>query len=222
MNKASDISRFQLLINKLGDFIELRFGVYLDTIMGYQHNLKNFQSNQLNTVQMCRITVEELDKLHLIRGNGPPSPNLEECRRLEFHRMTQGEFKRNNSAGGSNYDFAIENCLSDIFNYWNRIKEDLELKGARDLDMFPIADYMRKLRNRLQHDLYGERIAPPEKGPIRITQTVTTYPFPSFDIGQHVQLSEKDIEAIVFEIREQFNTYLIPYLNNHLHSLISK
>lgn len=216
MNKHLTISHCQSLVNKFGDFIELRFGVYLDSIMGYQHNLKNFQSSQVTSVQRYGIPVEELDKLHLIRGNGPPSSNLEECRTSEIHRMTQGDFKKNNSPGGSNYDFAIENCLSDIFNYWDRAKEDLGLRSVKDLDIFPISDYMRKLRNRLQHDLYGERMCSPEKGPIRISKAITPYPFPSFEISQHIQLSEKDIEAIVIEVRIQFEKYLIPYLNNFL------
>ncbi|MFI5342809.1 MAG: hypothetical protein ACHQUC_01175 [Chlamydiales bacterium] len=223
MNKNVDISHYQSLLNKLRDFIELRFGVYLDTIRGYQHNLKSFQSNQMQSVQQFGMSIEELDKQDLIRGNGPPSSDLEECRSLEIHRMTQGNFKRNNSPGGSNYDFAIENCLSDVFNYWNRIKEKLGLKAEKDLDIFPITDYMRNLRNRLQHDLYGERKVP-ENEPIKIIKTVTSYSFPSFEIGHHVQLSEKDIEGIIFEVRAQFEKYLIPNLNKYLHKqqLISK
>lgn len=217
MDKTVDVNHYQLLVNKLGDFIELRFGVYLDTIMGYQHNLKNLQSNQIQSVQRFGRSMEELDKSDLIRGNVPPSSDLEECRRLEIHRMTQGEFKKNNSPRGSNYDFAIENCLSDIFNYWNRIQTDLKLEGVKVHDI-PIIDYMRKLRNRLQHDLYGERVASPENGPIKIVKTITSYSFPSFEIGQHILLSEKDIEEIVFEVRVQFEKYLIPYINNYLHN----
>jgi hypothetical protein len=134
--------------------------------------------------------------------------------------MTQASFKKNNSPGGANYDFAIENCLSDIFNYWNIVKEKLGFKGVNDIAVFPVTAYMRGLRNRVQHDLYGERVAILEKGPISIGKTLTPYLFPTFEIGQTIRLSEKDIEAIVFEVRAQFDAHLIPYINDFLRSQV--
>jgi hypothetical protein len=220
-NTTIDVAYYQLLVDQLADFIEMRFGVYLDTIMGFQFNLEDRTRRQAQTVQTLRLSLEELDKNYLIRGNGPPSSNLEECRQREIHRMTQASFKKNNSPGGANYDFAIENCLSDIFNYWNIVKEKLGFKGVNDIDVFPVTAYMRGLRNRVQHDLYGERVAILEKGPISIGKTLTLYLFPTFEIGQTIRLSEKDIEAIVFEVRAQFNAHLIPYINDFLRSQVS-
>ena len=75
---------------------------------------------------------------------------------------------------------------------------------------------MRELRNRVQHDLYRERVATVKYGNISPGQTITSYPFPTFQISQSIQLSEKDIQAIVFEIRAQFEKFLIPYLNNFI------
>lgn len=123
---------YQFLVNQLADFIELRFGVYLDITMGFQNNLEKFTHGQYQTYQRTKLSIEDLDKTHFIRGDGSPSPDLEECRKREIHRMTQADFKRNNSCTGLNYDFAIENCLSDIFNYWNSVKEKLGFSDVED------------------------------------------------------------------------------------------
>lgn len=219
-NNPIDISQYQALVNQLADFIELRFGVYLDTLMGFQFNLEDCKRRQHHAIQTLQVSLEDLDKTHLIRGNGPPSADLEECRQREIHRMTQASFKKNNSPGGANYDFAIENCLSDIFNYWNIVKEKLGFKEVDDIDAFPVTAYMRDLRNRVQHDLYGKRATTPKKGTISIGKTITSYPFPTFKVGQPIRLSENDIEAIVFEVRAQFEAHLIPYINNFLQNQV--
>jgi len=207
---------YQKLVNQFADFIELRFGVYLDTVWGFQLNMKEFNLVRQQSMQIVQLTSEELDKKPLIRGDGPPSSDLEKCGRREIHRMPQGVFKNNNSPGGTNYDFAIENCLSDIFNFWNSVKKELGFAEVDDVEILPVTAYMRELRNRVQHDLYGNRIVTPDKGPISIGATITSYPFPSFDIGKPIQLSQKDIEAIIFEVRAQFRAYLIPYINKVL------
>ena len=212
---------YQTLVNQLADFIELRFGVYLDSVMGFQYNLENFKRSQQRSAEQNKLSIEELDKIHLVRGNGSPSSDLEECRRREIRRMTQGDFKKNNSPDGANYDFAIENCLGDIFNYWNTVKEKLEFSEFQDSDVFPVTAYMRELRNRAQHDLYGERTVTQKKGPIAIGKILTSYRFPTFEAGQSIRLSNNDIEALVFEVRAQLNAYLIPYINNFLKSRVS-
>lgn len=204
---------YQSIVDRLADFIELRFGVYLDTIMGFQYILEKFKVSQQQTVRLTKLTVEKIDKIHLIRGNGPPSSDLEVCKKREIHRMTQAAFKKNNSPGGVNYDFAIENCLSDIYNYWKIILKKLVLANTKDEDAFPVMAYIRKLRNRTQHDPYGERIVT-EKDAIEIEKAITDYQFPTFKVGQHIHLSKEDVEALVFETRSQFSVYLIPYINN--------
>ena len=178
-----DISCSQTVIDRFADFIELRFGAYLDSLMGFQFNLENCKQWQLQTAQDTKLSPEELDKRLLIRGNGPPSIGSEESRRREVHQMTQGSFKKNNSPGGENYNFAIENCLSDIFNYWKFVKQELGFKEIDDTCIFPITAYMRKLRNHVQHDLYGERAITPQGASISIKKTITQYPFPTFEGG---------------------------------------
>lgn len=212
---------YQDLVNKLADFIELRFGVYLDTVMGFKYNLEQFQRGQQQAIQLTKLSIEDLDKLPISRGKGPPSSDLEECKRRELHRMTQADFKKNNSPSGSNYNFAIENCLSDIFNYWNAIKEKLDFLNVQDIDIFPVTAYMRELRNRVQHDLYPERITTAKKGPIIMERAITSYVFPIFKVGQPIRLSEEDIEALVLEVRAQLDPYLIRYINNFLKTLTS-
>lgn len=205
---------YQLLVDQLADFIELRFGVYLDTTMGFQNNLEKFIRGQYQMAQLNKLSIEEIDKTHLIRGDGPPSPDLKECRKREIHRMTQADFKKNNSPNGVNYDFAIENCLSDIFNYWNAIKEKLGFLDVDDDAIFPITSYMRKLRNRVQHDLYPDRTA--VNGPISVGQVSSAYVFPTFQTDQPIRLTEEDIKALVFEVRSQLRNHLIPYINKFL------
>lgn len=130
--------------------------------------------------------------------------------------MTQADFKNNNSPSGANYNFAIENCLSDIFNYWNSVKEKLDFLNVQDIDIFPVTAYMRELRNRVQHDLYPERIVTAKKGPISMEKGITSYAFPIFEVGQPIRLTEDDIEALVLEVRAQHDPYLIRYINNFL------
>src|SRR5437870_3173901 len=95
-NTLIDINYYQTLVDQLADFIELRFGVYLDTLRGFQFNLEDCKRSQLQTVQKMKLSMEELDKTHLIRGNSPPSSDLEECFGRVIHRMTQASFKKNN------------------------------------------------------------------------------------------------------------------------------
>lgn len=205
---------YQLLVNQLADFIELRFGVYLDTTFGFQNNLEKFMAIQHQTALRTKLSIEDLDKIDLIRGEGPPSPDLEECKKREIHRMTQADFKKNNSPNGLNYDFAIENCLSDIFNYWNSIKEKLGLSKIDDATIFPITAYMRDLRNRVQHDIYLHRTAVNDS--ITATKVSSTYPFPVFHPGQPIRLTKEDITALICEIRIQLSAYFVPYLNHFL------
>jgi len=163
---------YQVLVNKFADFIELRFGVYLDTIWGFGFNMKEFDLIRQQTMQIVQLTPQELDRAHFIRGNGPPSSDLEECGRREIHRMSQGAFKANNSPGGANYNFAIENCLSDIFNYWNTLKGKNIDNSVKEIEAFPIMGYMRDLRNHIQHELYDEKKA---NKPIMVSNTITSY-----------------------------------------------
>lgn len=65
---------YQDLVNKLADFIELRFGVYLDTIMGFKHNLEHFQRGQQQATKLVNLSIEALDALPLSRGKGPLLP----------------------------------------------------------------------------------------------------------------------------------------------------
>ena len=213
---------YQQLVDQLVNFIELRFGVYLDTIVGYKLNLERFIQVQYQTVHLTKLSIESLDKINILYGKGDPSLDFKECEKRVLHRRTQGEFKQQNGPTGVNYVFAIENCLSDIFNYWNSTKRELGFKKKSnalevdDSDIFPVMAYMRELRNRAQHDLYPARIASSKEGPIVMTKALTSYAFPSFEIGDPIWLSEEDIEALVFEARTQLHGYLIPYINNFL------
>ncbi|NGX58061.1 MAG: hypothetical protein K940chlam3_00962 [Chlamydiae bacterium] len=202
-------------------FVDLRFGVYLDQIMGYMYNVQYIEKIQKEISLKTGLSLTELNKLPFIRGEGPPSSNLEDCLQLEIHRMTQGEFKKNNNPGGFNYDFSIENCLSDIFNQWDCTKEKLGLKkkslNADDHQIFPIMGYMRDLRNRVQHDLFGERVLT-KKDIIELDESLTGYEFPSFPKGKSITLTDLDVKALVFEIREQAEVYFIPYMNQFIKS----
>jgi len=204
----------QALVWNLGDFIELRFGVYLDTIMGFKNNFEKSIMRQQETSQLTKLSIEELDKVFLVYGDGPPSSDLEECKKCEIHRRTQAEFKKHNSPGGVNYDFAIENCLSDIFNHWKSVKKKMGFSNVNDEIIFPIMLYLRQLRNRVQHDLYPDRIVTEDA--ITTGKTQTSYPFPIFEQGQPIRLSEDDIKALVFEVRAQLAANLVPYINEFL------
>lgn len=70
-NNPIDISHYQALVNQLAELIELRFGVYLDTLIGFQFNLEDCRRRQHHAIQTLQVSLEDLDKTHLIRGNGP-------------------------------------------------------------------------------------------------------------------------------------------------------
>src|SRR5271170_4226707 len=40
-----------------GVFTELRFGVYLDTIMGFKYNLEQFQRGQQQAIQLTKLSI---------------------------------------------------------------------------------------------------------------------------------------------------------------------
>lgn len=100
---ANNIERFIDCVNEI-------FGVYLDSVFGFDLNLKFIEQQQQVAQQLTKLLIEELDRASIIRGKGHPSSGI------EMHRMTQGEFKKNNARGGLNHRKALEYCLSDLFN----------------------------------------------------------------------------------------------------------
>jgi len=88
-NKMQSID-YQDLVWNLGDFIELRFGVYLDTVMGFKNNIEKSVVRQQQASQLTKLSIEELDKVFFVYGDGPPSADLEECKKREIHRRTPG------------------------------------------------------------------------------------------------------------------------------------
>jgi hypothetical protein len=100
---------------------------------------------------------------------------------------------------------------SDYFNHWNAAKEEMGFSKVDDSKIFPIMLYMSDLRNRFQHDLYPNRITKRER--IEPGKILTDYPFPVFESGQPIRISEDDIKALVFEARAQLAANLVPYIN---------
>ena len=192
-------------IEQFLDYINEIFGVYLDSVEGFNLFLtfieKAQQSEQCIQLQ-AGLSIEELNRLDFIRGNGDPSS----C--IEMHRMTLGEFKRNNARGGLNHRKALEYCLCDLFNRWNEFKKDvLKKSGAADKDIMPVMCYLKQVRDRLTHnrdDLKnGKKIF---EHPLKHLP----YTLPAFDVKQFIELSVDDLDAIIVELRRslQANSYV--------------
>lgn len=185
-------------INNFLDFVNNRFGIYLDSIQGFYLNHKELLKNQRMS-QRLKLTIEELDRAYIRRSNYPPSPNLEECAQREKHRMTQGQYKANNAPGGLNYRTALEDCLSAIFNYWKEFKKIVLKKGGMpDRQIMPIMVYLKDVRDRLTHHKeYSEKRKIIKDYPLKYLQ----YTLPSFAIDQNIELASEDLDAIVAELR---------------------
>ncbi len=186
-------------ISEFLDFLNERFGVFLDSTHGFLLNHKDLLQNQQWSQQRLGISIEQLDQAYIIRSNHPPSPDLQECARREKHRMTQGAYKRNNERGGLNHRIALEDCLCAIFNKWDEFKVHvLQKKGMADKQIMPIMDYLKAVRDRLTHhkDI-------PQEGKFVYSYNLKylQYTLPSFSKDQRIELSSDDLDAIVEELR---------------------
>lgn len=210
---------YQGLIQQLVTFSNERFGAYLDMKMGFEKNLREIESRYQSFFLQTDPTVVDtvfkntlpIDDQPFIRWGMCSNQDyflLSDYKPCVIHQMTVREFKENNKLGGMNHNFAIENCITDIFNYWKIILKDFKVK-IRTQEVFPIMEYLGLLRNRVQHDLYGKRIVT-QKVPIEVKNPILKYPFPVFKPGDYISLTDRDIQALVLEIREQLTTYLLP------------
>lgn len=186
-------------ISEFLDFVNERFGVYLDSVNGFHLNHKQLLQNQQWSQQRLGISIGQLDQAHIIRSNQPPSPDLEECARREKHRMTQGEYKKNNASGGLNHRIALVDCLCAIFNCWNEFKKyNLKKKGMSDKQIMPVMIYLKEIRDRVTHhkdfSLEGKFVC-------GHSCKYLQYALPEFSKDERIELSPDDLDAIIEELR---------------------
>lgn len=188
-------------LKKFIDLIVMRFGVYLDTIWGFQNNLEKINDVQSQTMEKYRISRETLDQVDFHYGNERPPIEIKLINEKSLHKRTQGQLKIDNGVGGVNNTFAIYNCLSDIYNQWKII-----IHNDKDI---PVIDYIRQLRNRTQHELYDDKGFIKANDPIEMKKNLSGYPFPIFHEGDNIILTHKDCIALIQEIRLQLNEFLL-------------
>lgn len=180
------------------DIINQRFGIYLDCINGFLLNVKQIEEWQKLAARRTNKPIEELDQAALIRSNHPPVADLEQCKKLEKHRIPQGVYKANNSRGGLNHSIALSDCLCAFFNEWETFKRDvLKKKGMRDDQIIPVLGYLKKIRDRLTHK--DQKSAQHRIEEFKLT--TTDYILPGFDTSTNIELFEQDLDNIVLELK---------------------
>lgn len=148
---------------KFINFVEKRFGVYLDTIQGFNFNLQLITSHHNLDVNSIRY------------GVGIPSSDVNEFTEKTLHKRTLRQFKEDNDIGGKNAIFAIHNCLSDICNQWNILKKGIEINDKNEIS---VMTYIGQLRNRTQHELYDDQNVIKANSVVEIKEQLSIYSFP--------------------------------------------
>lgn len=192
-------------LDQLINFIARRFGVYLDTIWGFRHNIENINNLQLQASKITSKSIEELDRLNIYYGNGEPPLKIENMNNNSLHRRTQAQFKINNRPGKINYTYAIYNCLTDIYNHWKIFRDKHGLKDKE----FPIIEYIGHVRNRAQHELPNEIGLIKANTIIDCQKNLSNYEFPKFKEGNDIKLSEQDCIALILEIELQVKRIIL-------------
>ncbi len=187
------------------NFVSDRFGIYLDSINGFILNVSQVEQTQRKSSELTGLSIEQLDERMLFRSDGPPPQNNEEMEQLVKHRMLQGVYKRNNSKGGLNHRIVLADCLCALFNEWITFKKDiLKKKGAKDSDIVPVLGYLKEVRDRITHnDLKSSQQS------IQPFQLIyTNHTLPGFAKDQSIELSEKDLEGVIVELRNSLLIFL--------------
>lgn len=180
--------------------LEERFGVYLDSVQGFNTNYQNFLKIQERASRRLGISIDQLDDKHISRSNLPPSTDLEECSRREKHRMSQRQYKLNNVPGGLNHQIALEDCLSSIYNQWDEFKAYvLKKKGMPDEKIMPVMKYLNDIRDRLTHNRNY-----PDQGKSREVKSCelkyVSWKMPTFEREKFISLSPEDLDAVILEV----------------------
>lgn len=132
------ISDFDLIVKEL-------FGIYLDTLMGFQLTLNGVENTRNNLASEKGETIEQINR-YSFRHTTFFSERI--------HEETLGDFIIRMSKDGRNTTFAANMCIISIFHYWEdhyrkAIADALNI-SKEDLKTDIIGD-IRLLRNSIVH-----------------------------------------------------------------------
>lgn len=195
IDKALQIAAIEHFLN----FSSKRFGVYLAIISGFRNNFILIDNAQKRTSQLLGIPLAELDKRSFFQAKCNPPAELGMLEEKSLHKMTQGQFKIDNSPGGINETFAIYNCLSDIYNQWKLLRTNICIDDMK----VPILAYLADIRNRANHELFDTEGYVAANKVIKVDNAISGYLFPVFEKGSSLILSDDDTCALIKEIKLQ-------------------
>lgn len=212
LHKDINMTEFSLVdLTKFVNFVAKRFGVYLDTVQGFANNIEKMNLWQNQGMAMVSKSIDQLDQAYFTYGKELPPSTAEEFNEKSLHTRTQGQFKIDNSKIGINGDFAIYNCLSDTYNQWKLVKNNI---GVTDDSDIPVMAYIAHLRNRTQHELYDDNKSIQANSLIEMQTSLSSYIFPKFHEGDSIRLSKDDCIALIKEIPLQIEDYYRKNIHN--------
>ena len=104
------LNLFEEYINTVDEI----YGIYLDSCLGFRHNLTQIDSAQQDSIKTLKLTQEYLDRIPMIYGIGDPNlPNS-----FTLHECTQGDFKKRNSENGKNIQTLSNLCIVQVYQFW--------------------------------------------------------------------------------------------------------
>lgn len=184
------------LVDRLDEF----YGLYLDSIAGFQRNAELIERGQRNSIVQLRLTSREVDSRPIFIGRGDPNDRDNVIQ----NRTTQGEYKARNAPGGKNYQLLSQYFIVVAFSLWeHEYRERIaSLLGHDEKDelKLPMFGDIRLLRNDILH--HGGVVS-------RRTANQQLEIMTGQVVGKEVWLSEGEMEKLVRGIKSSLDELVL-------------
>lgn len=179
------------ILNEFKQKIEDIYGLYQDALQGFVHNLERLKKAQEMSVVKLGLTIEYLDTLSFMYGNGDPSSPSTEI----LHTSTQGEYKLRNQIKGKNSMTLGNLCISQTYQYWeDYYREKLSNSIGKNKNDI-ISDFFGDIRNYRRSIIHTQAIA--------IKQVDNNKILKWFKSGDVINPTEDQIKEFIYLFRKE-------------------
>jgi hypothetical protein len=115
-----NITALQQAADEFVNVVDKCFGLFLDSIEGFQNNNKLLLDRQheslkkFSETEVGIKTIEDLDKCTMFFGHGPPT----DPSNVMYHKCTQLEYKERNAPNGMNSKLIGRYCIVLLYESW--------------------------------------------------------------------------------------------------------
>ena len=172
------------------------YGLYLDTIQGFQENVKRTEETEKEAAKKG-IKMREDSKVFVGRGN-PNDPT-----NVLLHTTTRGEYRQRNLTGGSNHRLLAQYFVVLVYHLWEneyrlRIAKTLGCTDVNELKL-PICGDLRLLR----HEILKHR------GIVKKETMAKLEVLKQIPAEQPLNLSADDVEQVTSAVKKAIDDLVI-------------